>query len=123
MKLIRIFENDNFIIDYDKNNGVYRASIFNDGHFVDEYLFEEGKDKEVPMPIVRLKDFGSCLDSNYGWWVGKCPNCGKLLSYNYDADSYNRDITGNETNYCFNCGQLVSFTSDLMRVEDNEDID
>ena len=40
MSLIRISESEDFIIDYDKERGMYRVSVFNDGHFQDEYWFE-----------------------------------------------------------------------------------
>lgn len=40
MALIKIFENDNFIVDYNKNNNRYRVSVFNDNHFWDEVWFD-----------------------------------------------------------------------------------
>lgn len=41
MKLIKVFENDNFIIDYDKDNKKYRVSYFEDHHFKEECWFDE----------------------------------------------------------------------------------
>lgn len=41
MKLIKVFENDNFIIDYDKDNKKYRVSYFEDYHFKEECWFDE----------------------------------------------------------------------------------
>lgn len=40
MSLIRISESDNWIVEYDKERGMYRVSYFEDGHFVDEYWFD-----------------------------------------------------------------------------------
>ena len=34
-----IFNSDDWIVDYDRNNKVYRVSYFEDGHFVDECKF------------------------------------------------------------------------------------
>lgn len=45
MSLIKILENDNFIIDYDKENKRYRVSYFEDNHWVDECWFAEYEDK------------------------------------------------------------------------------
>ena len=45
--MIRISESDNFIVDYDKSKGMYRVSVFNSGHFWDEYWFDAYEEKEV----------------------------------------------------------------------------
>lgn len=37
---IRIFENDDWIVEYDIQNSQYRVSYFQDYHFVDEVLFD-----------------------------------------------------------------------------------
>lgn len=47
MSLIRISTSDNFIVDYDKDRGMYRVSVFEDGHFQDEYWFDAYEEKEV----------------------------------------------------------------------------
>lgn len=38
--MIRVCESDDFIVDYFKDKGMYRVSIFEDGHFQDEYWFD-----------------------------------------------------------------------------------
>ena len=45
--MIRISENDDFVVDYNKERGMYRVSVFNDGHFWDEYWFDAYEDKEL----------------------------------------------------------------------------
>lgn len=47
MNLIRISESDDSIVDYDKERGMYRVSIFEDGHFKDEIWFDAYEEKEV----------------------------------------------------------------------------
>jgi hypothetical protein len=37
--LIRIHDEDNFMVDYDNKDGQYRVSYFKDGHFKDECWF------------------------------------------------------------------------------------
>ena len=47
MSLIRISVSDDWIVDYDRERGMYRVSYFEDGHFKDEYWFDCYEDKEV----------------------------------------------------------------------------
>ena len=49
MSLIRVFENETFVIDYDKENKRYRASYFEDNHYQDECWFDEYEDKEMSL--------------------------------------------------------------------------
>ena len=51
--IIRISESDNFVIDYDKSRGMYRASYFEDDHFVDECWFDAYEDKEVKQNDIH----------------------------------------------------------------------
>jgi hypothetical protein len=45
--LIRIDVSDDFVVDYDKERGMYRVSYFQDNHFQDEFWFDEYEEKEV----------------------------------------------------------------------------
>lgn len=36
MDVARIHDSDDFVVDYDKSRGMYRVTIFKDGHFWDE---------------------------------------------------------------------------------------
>ena len=47
MDVVRICDNDDFVVDYDKNRGMYRVTIFEDGHFLDEVWFDAYEDKEL----------------------------------------------------------------------------
>ena len=55
-KLIRIFENDDFIIDYDKENNRYRVTYFEYGHFKEDCWFDAYEDKEVDDRIKKIID-------------------------------------------------------------------
>ena len=44
MSLIRVSESDDWIVDYDRERGMYRVSYFEDNHFVDECWFDEYKE-------------------------------------------------------------------------------
>ena len=46
MDLIKISVSDDFEVDYDKERGMYRVSVFEDGHFWDEYWFDAYEEKE-----------------------------------------------------------------------------
>ena len=45
--IIRIDISEDFIVDYDKARGMYRVSVFDDGHFWDEFWFDCYEEKEV----------------------------------------------------------------------------
>lgn len=44
MSLIRVFENDDWVVDYETDSKTYRVSYFEDGHFVDQCRFEPYKE-------------------------------------------------------------------------------
>lgn len=46
MKLTRILENNDWVVDYDKERGMYRVSYFEGNHFEDECWFDEYKEQE-----------------------------------------------------------------------------
>ena len=48
MNLIRIAEGNDFVVDYDKDRGMYRVSVFEDCHFKDEFWFDAYEEKELP---------------------------------------------------------------------------
>jgi hypothetical protein len=47
MSLIRISESDDWIVDYDRERGMYCVSYFEDYHFKDEHWFDCFEEKEV----------------------------------------------------------------------------
>ena len=56
MSLIRISESDDWIVDYDRERGMYRVSYFEDGHFKDEYWFDAYEEKEIRLPCCAVGD-------------------------------------------------------------------
>ena len=54
MSLIRIDISDDWIVDYDKERGMYRVSYFQDNHFQDEFWFDEYEDKELGIDKQEL---------------------------------------------------------------------
>ena len=56
MSLIRISESDDWIVDYDKERGMYRVSYFEDCHFKDEYWFDAYEEKEVNMTNADFRE-------------------------------------------------------------------
>lgn len=99
--LIKISISDNYEVDYSLSKGMYRVSLFEKGHYVDEIWFDayedkEIKNKEIAIPVKRLDPLA--------FWVGICPRCREMINYNF-GDS-NRE---NRKQYCWRCGQLVEF--------------
>ena len=52
-EFIRIFENDDFTVDYDKYNNQYRVSYFEDYHFKEECYFDAYKDGDLDLSKRR----------------------------------------------------------------------
>lgn len=46
MSLIRIAVSDDWIVDYDRERGMYRVSYFEDCHFKDDFWFDAYEEKE-----------------------------------------------------------------------------
>ena len=65
--MIKIFENDDFVVDYDKENKRYRVSYFEDYHFKEECWFDEYEEENKTLqqvlnemePPTLLKDLSS----------------------------------------------------------------
>ena len=102
--MIRISETDDCVIDYDKERNMFRVSIFENNHFLEEYWLDAYENKETskdtPMPIER---FVKPMFQHNAWWTGRCPRCNQILSYNFNGD------LNNKKQYCWKCGQLVDF--------------
>ena len=99
MQLIKIFENDDFVVDYDRDRGMYRVSVFKDNHFQDEHWFDAYEEKEckhIPMKVRKEQYF-------YGINT-YCPACNKPLESWFNSMS--RD------NYCHACGQALDWSED-----------
>lgn len=52
-RFVRILENEDWVVDYDKLNNKYRAAMFVNLNFVDEVWFDAYKEKAC---LVRCKD-------------------------------------------------------------------
>ena len=94
--MIRVSENDNFIVDYFPDKDIYRLSTFEDGHFQDEYWFH------------AYVDFGHWIDHGYEiecskcgftcndeWYLGEavaCPNCGVHMIGREDVTNIRHDL-------------------------------
>lgn len=64
MSLIRICESDNWIVDYDKDRGMYRVSHFEDNHFKDECWFDAYEEKEINKSSTLLEKYNGILFAN-----------------------------------------------------------
>lgn len=53
MSLIKISESDDWIVDYDRERGVYRVSYFEDNHFKDGHWFDAYEDKELSVEFPQ----------------------------------------------------------------------
>ena len=62
MDVITISYTDDWVVDYDKNRGMYRVSYFQDNHFVDEHWFDAFEEREVSN---KTKIIGYLTDVKY----------------------------------------------------------
>lgn len=53
MELVKVFDNDDIIVDYDKDTKKYRVSIFEDHHFKDEFWFDAYEENPYILEIKR----------------------------------------------------------------------
>lgn len=83
MSLIKIFENENFIIDYDKEEKQYRASYFVNNHWVDECWFDPYEEEDYDN-IIFPQTIGNITYYNKGelfdWVKNQQQNNEKSLS-------------------------------------------
>ena len=102
MNLIRIAEGNDFVVDYDKDRGMYRVSVFEDCHFKDEFWFDAYEEKELSKINNNEIDVKCCLfcanslsaDSIYdGSHILVCFNCHGME---------NKEVIVNEDGYCRN---------------------
>ena len=47
MSLFPVSESDDFVVHYDPMKGMYRVTVFNNGHFYDEHWFDAYEEKEL----------------------------------------------------------------------------
>lgn len=81
-----IFQNDDFIIDYNEENNKYRVSYFEDNHFVDDCEFNGFMRHGEWIPIRTLEGAieVKCTNCESNCIFGKvkinyCPNCGARM--------------------------------------------
>lgn len=101
MSLIRISESEDFIVDYDKERGMYRVSVFNNGHFQNECWFDCYEERELSsnedidkLPYINIKETNSCIDEE------NCLKTCKKDCIHYEVCNYHideeTDMTVNE---------------------------
>lgn len=72
MSLIRISESDDWIVDYDRERGVYRVSYFEDYHFKDEYWFDCFEERELGSAV--REEIANAVEEKMTYMCG-CLNC------------------------------------------------
>lgn len=95
MSWMRISESEDWIVDYDKERGMYRVSYFEDNHFVDECIFDAYEEKET-----RKHGYWKLLDecSNAGVY---CSVCNKKVYKEYYGN------VNPKSKFCPNCGAIM----------------
>lgn len=102
MSLIKICISDDFEVDYDRDRGMYRVSVFDDGHFWDEYWFDAYEEKEENNQERKLrKKIADAVDDKMDY-MHCCPNERDTYLHIIAPDDYPR-IKGIHCNTdCYN---------------------
>lgn len=87
MSLIRISESDDWIVDYDRERGMYRVGYFEDGHFKDEHWFdcfeEKELDKSFPQTIGSITYYSK---AELFEWVENQQKINEKYQFNFKLD-------------------------------------
>ena len=65
--LIRIWETDKWVVDYDKEREMYRVSYFEESHFVDEEWFYGYEKKEIKRLQDKIEELEMELEYHNDW--------------------------------------------------------
>lgn len=99
MSLIRISESDDWIVDYDKERGMYRVSYFEYNHFVDEHWFDCYEEREL----------GSNEDILHLYWKTFIRGAAELTEYmrkNYQNGIFPSEMTDILKEFCKQFGDI-----------------
>ena len=99
MSLIRILESDDWIVDYDRERGMYRVSYFEDHHFVDEHWFDCYEEREL----------GSNDKAIHLYWKAFIRGAAELTEFmrkNYRNGVFPSDMTDILKEFCKQFGEL-----------------
>lgn len=94
MGFIKISENDDWIVDYDRERGMYRVSYFEDNHFKDEYWFDAYEKRELGYSV--REEIADAVEEKMTYMCG-CLNCIKKIT------QIIRDDVKPFDNQCDNC--------------------
>lgn len=99
ISLIRISESDDWIVDYDRERGMYRVSYFEDNHFKDECWFDCYEEIELSSheAIIHL------------YWKTFIRGAAELTEYmrkNYQNGIFPSDMTDILKEFCSQFGEL-----------------
>jgi hypothetical protein len=92
MSYFPVADSENFVVHYDPVTREYRVTVFKDGHFWDEFWFEEYKEEEASL-VEALE--------NHDYKVFK--NTANLEDYTYEQvkaaiDDFNRMVSESAKN-------------------------
>ena len=65
---VKIYEDDDFIVEYDRSRKMYRVSVFEGGHFYDECKFNAYEDKikyeiiDYLLDALEYEHFGASVE-------------------------------------------------------------
>ena len=99
MSLIRICESEDFFVDYDRERGMYRVSVFKDNHFADEYWFDCYEERELSSNEERLRLY----------WKIFLRGAAELIEYmrkNYTNGIFPSDMTDILKEFCKQFGEI-----------------
>lgn len=96
MSYFPIADSENFVVHYDPVAKKYRVTVFNDGHFWDEFWFDEYKEEEVSLTEALekrdykvFKNTANIEDYTYEQVIAAVDDFNKMVSENYLKSRWN----------------------------------
>lgn len=90
--MIRVFENNNFTVDYHESKGMYQVRVFEHDHFKDECWFDS-------YDLLLTSQWSHELERETGWMKHTCLHCGYVKRTDIHISL--------GWKYCPNCGALI----------------
>ena len=96
MSLFPIADSENFVVHYDPIVRQYRVTVFKDGHFWDEFWFDEYKEEEASLTEVLencdykvFKNTANLEEYTYEQVIAAIDDFHKMVSENYMKSRWN----------------------------------
>lgn len=97
--LIRVQENDDWIVDYDTDNHLYKVSYFEDYHFVDQCRFNCCEERSITS--------AEAIGLYYKTLIRGASEYARYIKENYPDGIFPSEIHDSLKDYCKQYGNII----------------